>query len=112
MASFDQVVAAGEGAFDDLGMTVTKSKGDESKGNWMIVAVNDDKNKVTLKVDRKTAALTEFQLNVGWFGKEPTARLILKRMAVALQVGATEVGTDEAMYIPAPPSTADERFSH
>lgn len=112
MASFDQVVAAGEGAFNDLGMRVTKSKGDEAKGNWMIVAVNDDKNKVTLKVDRKTAALTEFQLNVGWFGKEPTARLILKRMAVALQVGATEVGTDEAMYIPAPPSTADERFSH
>lgn len=112
MASFDQVVAAGEAAFDDLDMTVTKSKGDEKKGKWAIVAVNDDKNKVKLKVDRKTASLTEFRLDVGWFGKEPTARLILKRMAVALQLGATEVGTDEAMYIPAPPSSADERFSH
>lgn len=112
MASFDQVVAAGEGAFDDLGMTVTKSKGDEAKGDWAIIAVNEDKNKVKLKIDRKTATLTEFQLDVGMFGKEPTARLILKRMAVALQLGSTEVGTDEAMYIPAPPSSADERYSH
>lgn len=112
MASFDEVVAAGEAAFDDLGMKVTRSKGNEKKGKWAIVAVNDDKNKVKLKVDHKASRLTEFQIDVGLFGKEPTARLILKRMAVALQLGATEVGTDEAMYIPAPPSSADERYSH
>jgi len=93
MASFGLVVAAGEAAFKDMGMTIEKSKGDTEKGVWTIVAVNDDGDKITLTVDRKSARLTEFQIDMGWFGREATARLLLKRMAVAINLGAMQDGT-------------------
>lgn len=100
MASFDQVVAAGETAFDDLGLTVTRSAGDAAKGHWSVIAVNEDRDTVRLTIDRKTDRLTEFQIDVGWLGREPTARLVLKRMTVAINLSAAQDGDDEAIRSP------------
>lgn len=93
LAPFNIVVAAGEGAFNEMGMTVKKSAGDDSKGTWTIVAVDDDNDKITLKVVRATPTLTEFQIDVGWFGRESTARLMLKRMAMKINLGDARDGT-------------------
>lgn len=92
MAPFDLVVAAGQGAFKEMGMTVKKSTGDKDKGTWTIVAVDDDKDKITLTVNRATPKLTEFQIDVGWFGRESTARLLHKRMALAINLADSRDG--------------------
>ncbi len=94
MASFELVAAAGEEAFEELGMQITKSKGDQEEGEWQIVAVDDEGRKIKLYVERRTPHLTEFQIDVSIFGKEATARLILKRMANVIDLGATRDGTN------------------
>ncbi|MEM9417839.1 MAG: DUF3568 family protein [Planctomycetota bacterium] len=104
MGPFDLVVAAGEIAMGDLGFVITDSNGDVEDGKWKIVAVDEDGEKVTIKIDRKTHRLTEFQIDVTWFGHEATARLILKRMAHAIDIETYEDGTGNIIraYI-APP---------
>lgn len=104
LAPFRLVVTAGEVAFDDLGMQIIESEGDYDKGTWTILAINEDKNRATIKIDRKTDKLTEFQIDIGMFGKEPTARLLLKRMSLAINLGNEQVGTNEALPPPPPPS--------
>lgn len=108
MGSFDLVVAAGEIAFGDLGYSIIESYGSAEKGDWKIVAQDEDGDKVTITVDRKTYELTQFQIDVTWFGKEPTARLILKRMAVAINLGASQDGTGDVIPLYVPPRPALE----
>ncbi|WP_221435370.1 DUF3568 family protein [Algisphaera agarilytica] len=104
MGPFDLVVAAGEIAMGDLGFVITDSNGDVEEGKWKIVAVDEDGEKVTIKIDRKTHRLTEFQIDVTWFGQEATARLILKRMALAIDIETYEDGTGNIIraYVPPP----------
>lgn len=97
MGPFDLVVAAGEVALSEMGYAIYQSNGNARKGEWTIVGYDDDGGKVVLTVDRKTSEFTEFQINVGWFGREPTARLILKRMAVAIDLAAEQDGTGDVI---------------
>ncbi len=90
MAPFWLVRSAAEAAFDDLGLKITRSEGSEELGYWTIVAVNEDDDKAVITIDRKSDRLTEFQIDIGWLGKETTARLILKRMAKYLMVAKTD----------------------
>ena len=84
MASFQEVVAAGEGAMNDLGLEIHSSLGKAENSHWTIIAFNEDHDRVTIRIARKTERLTEFQIDVGRLGKDPTARLILQRMATHL----------------------------
>lgn len=102
MGPFDLVVAAGEVALGDLGFVILESSGDASKGHWKIVGADEEGDKVTITVDRQTSRLTEFQIDVTWFGQEATARLILKRMAYAIDLGAMQDGSGDLM-IPSRP---------
>jgi len=101
MGPFDLVVASGEVALGDLGYAILQSNGNASKGEWKIVGVDEESEKVTITVNRKTKQFTEFQIDVTWFGKEPTARLILKRMAVAIDLNAEQDGTGDVPAVPA-----------
>ncbi|MEM6458327.1 MAG: DUF3568 family protein [Planctomycetota bacterium] len=106
MGPFDLVVAAGEAAMGDLGLVITRSDGDASAGRWTITAVDEEKQKITVTVDRQTVALTEFRIDVGWFGSESTARLVLKRMAVAIGLAADQDGSGDVV-VPSPPPAAE-----
>lgn len=110
MGPFDLVVAAGEIALGDLGYTILESSGDAAEGEWTVVGVDEDGDKVTITVDRKTRQLTEFQIDVTWFGQEATARLILKRMAVAIDLEAYQDGTGDVIpsYFPPVPELEPE----
>ena len=100
LGPFDQVVTAGEVAVGDMGMHLRQTHGDAEEGVWKIVAADDHNEKVVIHITRQTPVLTEFQINVGWFGHESTARLLLKRMALAIELGADEDGT--GAILPAP----------
>ncbi|MEM9882295.1 MAG: DUF3568 family protein [Planctomycetota bacterium] len=104
MGSFDLVVAAGEAAVGDLGLVIIRSDGDAAAGHWTITALDQDKEKIIVTVDRKSVALTEFRIDVGWFGSESTARLVLKRMAVAIGLAADRDGSGDVIVPVAPPA--------
>lgn len=110
MGPFDLVVAAGEIAMGDLGYTILESSGDAAKGEWTVVGIDEDGDKVTITIDRKTRQLTEFQIDVTWFGQEATARLMLKRMAVAIDLEAYQDGTGDVVpnYFPPVPELEPE----
>ena len=98
MGPFDLVVAAAEIALGDLGYVILESSGTASEG--------------ACTVDRKTQQLTEFKFDVTWFGQEATARLILKRMAVAIDLEAYQDGTGSIApapaYVPPAPDAEPE----
>ena len=94
MARFERVVAAAELATHDLGLTLLSSAGDSERGRWTVTAENDEQEKFIVRVTRKAPRLTEFQVDVGWFASEPTARLLLRRMAVAIDLEETRTGVD------------------
>ncbi|MEM9915731.1 MAG: DUF3568 family protein [Planctomycetota bacterium] len=112
MGPFDLVVAAAEIALGDLGYVILESSGDANDGAWTVVGIDEDGDKVTITVDRKTQQLTEFKIDVTWFGQEATARLILKRMAVAIDLKAYQDGTGNIVpapaYVPPAPDAAPE----
>ena len=95
MAPFDLVVAAGESSFSELGMLITDSSGNAREGQWTIKAITGTDDEVEIRVQRETRDMTEFVIDVGWFGQEPTARLVLKRMAVAINLAYEEAGVYE-----------------
>lgn len=111
MGPFDLVVAAGEVALSEMGYAIYRSSGDAREGEWTIVAYDDDGGKIVLTVDRKTSELTDFQIDVGWFGSEPTARLVLKRMALAIDLESAQDGTGNVLPLlpmyPAMPTPDD-----
>jgi len=87
LGHFDLVVGAAEEACGDMGFYMVSSQGDLGKGVWKMVAVDDQGDKISVRVTRQTAKLTEFQINVGLWGKQSTARLYLKRMVEAIDLG-------------------------
>lgn len=106
MGSFDRVVAAGEAAGSDLGLIIMSTEGDAAEGTWETVLSTRDGDKIVVRTTRKTRKLIQFQIDVGWFGSESTARLLLKRMAVAINLDAMEDGS--GTVIPALPSFLTE----
>ena len=84
IADFHQVIRAGEAMFNDLGFTITSSTGNADEGKWIIVGSDEDKDKFKFKVWRETDKLCRYQINVGWFGSRPVARLMVKRVAINL----------------------------
>ena len=102
MSKFDAVVAAGEVAGTDLGLLMQSTSGNISKGDWETVFRAYNGDRIVIRSQRRTPQLTEFQIDVGWFGSEPTARLLLKRMAVAINLDLNRDGSGEVFLPPAP----------
>ena len=98
IAQFEQVVRAGELMFNDLGFDIISSSGDVELGKWQIVGIDEDEDKFKYKVWRETDKLCRYQINVGWFGSRPVARLMVKRVAVNLYdqglVGGGDIPVD------------------
>lgn len=95
LAPMDGVVLAGEQAISDLGLELTKR--DEHRLNRIELAARDETGaKFTIRVFRRTDRLTRYQIDVGWFGHEALARLLLRRM----QVHLTDYTFDDIKHAP------------
>ncbi len=91
----DEVVyAAAERAVADMGMTVKRTKSDPETGRHVIVCVDDHGQKMKWKIQARTDELTWVQINVGFTGHPPTARLAALRLREALEaaLGVSELG--------------------
>jgi hypothetical protein len=57
------------------------------------IVLKDERNeKIYVYVERRTETMTRVQINVGYFGNEPTARLLLKRIGIALDAQFSDEG--------------------
>lgn len=94
MVPFDEIVRSAEEALGNMGMIITENGGQMRKGTWEMKAETLRRQDVTIRVRRDTAIVTSFQIDVGWFGSETLARLTLKRMAVASDLGDQQTSAE------------------
>ena len=81
----------------------SRSRADDGKGVWLCTLEDDRKAAISVAVERRTETLCRTRIDVGVFGSEPTARLILIRMR---SVHASPTGTKTGNDPTTPPSTA------
>lgn len=80
-ARFNQWIACARAAAADLHLTIQKWS-DDGKGYWHCTVADDRKATIDVNIERRTETLCHTRIDVGIFGSEPTARLILTRMRV------------------------------
>jgi hypothetical protein len=94
-ARFDQWIAAAHAAAADLHLTIRK-QADSGKGEWRCTLADDRKSTIGIYVERRTETLLRTRIDVGVFGSEPTARLILTRMRVHAERANAKAGNAPA----------------
>ena len=92
MASFDQVVSAARLGATDLCL---RQEGDEQRDHGVLrLHFADDKGAgVKVDVEARTARLVRLRVDVGWFGSQQTARLVLWRLRAHLPRAQPTDGT-------------------
>ena len=85
MDTFEDSVAAVRLAARDLQLKIVKDlKPDAKQDRWSFLLSDDLKDTISIDLDRRTQRLTAMRINVGLFGSEPTARLVLARIRTHL----------------------------
>ncbi|CAN5512891.1 hypothetical protein BH10PLA1_BH10PLA1_18140 [soil metagenome] len=79
LARFPEMIAAVHATAADLHLAVTKEKND-GDGNRTLILSDDCDTTLDITIERRTETMCRCRINVGLFGSEPTARLILLRM--------------------------------
>jgi hypothetical protein len=92
-ARFDDWIAAARAAAVDLDLKVQKWS-DNGKGVWRCTLADDRESTVSITVERRTNTLCRTRIDVGVFGSEPTARLILSRMRVHAEPTHAKAGNE------------------
>jgi hypothetical protein len=79
-ARFDDWITDIRAAADDLHLKLVKESLNNEKSEWRCTLADDQKAKIKVFVQRRTETLCRTKIDVGLFGSEPTARLILARI--------------------------------
>lgn len=91
MGTFDQCKAATLAAAGDLELRVVRSEAVGRRTNETSIELEDDlKKKITVSLDSRTGQLCQCRVDVGIFGSEPTAKLIMQRLRHHLPGGTSE----------------------
>ena len=80
--SIDDCFEAAKKAMDDMGYKIEESNKDVLKG--IVKAREADNSRVTVELQRKSDKVTDVEANVGAFGDEAKARLILDKILTRL----------------------------
>ena len=83
-ARFDEWIDAVRIAADDLHLQIAKES-NKRKGEWRCTLVDERKSKIKVTVQRRTETLCRTRIDVGWFGSEPTARLLLAQVRLYIE---------------------------
>ena len=73
-ASFDEVYVVARAVLEELKLNVIKDSKDAISA--VIVALDAEDKKITIKLSGTTQRTTEFSIRVGLFGDEPKSRMI------------------------------------
>ena len=83
IATIDDVVAAIREACGELGLEITLDQRKKPQDH-RITAEDEKGSDHKFRVRRRTDRLTHYQIDVGWFGSNATAKLLLNRVQVRL----------------------------
>jgi hypothetical protein len=88
MARYGDTIAAVRDAAADLRLRVCcdhpEAGDDPPKAVWKFEISDDVKDLIHVRIERRTELLSRCRVDVGWFGSEPTARLLMKRIRMHL----------------------------
>ena len=85
MVDFPTLQAAVRSAAGDLGLHIARDRAaDNTRDVWDFQLQDDLKAKIEITLRRRAARLSRCRVNVGIFGSEPTARLLMNRIAAHL----------------------------
>jgi uncharacterized protein DUF3568 len=85
MATFDQCRCAVADATRDLELHMESCDLTNKQQNEIVFKLVDDrKTRIDIRIDRRSGKLCQCRVDVGWFGSEPTAKLIMQRIAAHL----------------------------
>ncbi len=76
--SLDDCFESAKRAMNDMGYTTEESSKDVMKG--IVKAREADNSRITIQLDRQSDKVTQIEANVGPFGSESKARLILDKI--------------------------------
>ncbi len=83
LATFQTVVAAAEQAIVDAGLSFEERE--RVHDYFVEIEAEDERGaNYVFRIKRRTDRLVSYQIDVGWFGQDPIARLLLRRMQVHL----------------------------
>ncbi len=79
----DEVIAAARSELLHLGLTLTHDEPDGPRG-WFLRGEDAHDEWVRITIESRSLKLTRMQINVGWWGYEPTARLVYQGIELRL----------------------------
>ncbi len=98
MADSSQVEDAVRRAAADLHLKIVHDCSQSKRGDvWLFQLEDDWKSRIEVNLERRTPTLCRCRVNVGLFGSEPTARLVMGRIELHLPP------------TPVPPATSNNR---
>jgi hypothetical protein len=83
MATLDQCTRAIRAAAEELGLRIMTDK-PAGHGKYRMAMVDDRDKVIDIWLDQRSKSLARLRIDVGLFGSEPTARLILGRFRLHL----------------------------
>jgi hypothetical protein len=92
-ARFDEWIAAVQAAAADLHLDIERES-DNGKGLYRCTLRDERRSKINVIVERRTETLCRTRIDVGWFGSEPTARLILARIRLYEDLTSPDTGDE------------------
>jgi hypothetical protein len=96
---YDHWLAACRAGAADLHFRVVKER-DKGNGRWNCILTDDRHWRVDITVDRRTETMCQTRIDVGFFGSEPMARLVLA--AIRRRAGnlpATTPATSQSSHL-------------
>ena len=83
LATLDEEIAAVQQAARDLALTIEQQELYQP-GRWRCTIADDRSSRFRVYVERRTQRLCRTRIDVGVLGSEPTARLFLTRLRMAI----------------------------
>jgi Protein of unknown function (DUF3568) len=92
MADEDQCKTAVREAAANLRLEISQERTNKNEHTWKLELADERKDTTEITIQRRTATLSLLRIDVGWFGSEPTAQLIMAKIREHLPATASPTG--------------------
>ena len=110
MATYPETCAAARDAVNDLRLQMISDAPESGAENgWELRVRDDTKAEVAITIERRTPALCWCRIDVGMFGSESTARILMERIEFHILAKRPQTTTAPEQIVAATPASAERR---